>query len=278
MKKIFYKAYEWLLRFANNFKTEAHNTHSFAPSQFFQRIYLTHIANALDSRFPDGKTFRILDAGCGDGRICIALAKQGHDVVGVDSSKTAIRNAHANAAGLDASLMLVDSELRQYLSTVEDDHFEVVICFEVLSHCVDYREILQELRRVLKPGGLLFITLQPPYYYITTLLRQKKFDAALDVAENSEGLLRVATAPAYYNWQVAGEMEQLHVDAGLTLVDSIPIGKYCGYDRDGIAGIVDLEAEDVSPAYPLLYKLEMLREKPPAPPSRHVVLISTKDR
>ena len=38
------------------------------------------------------------------------------------------------------------------------------------------------------------------------------------------------------------------------------------------------EAEDVSQAFPLLYKLEMLREAPPVPPGRHVILISTKDR
>ncbi|MEV4815861.1 class I SAM-dependent methyltransferase [Micromonospora tulbaghiae] len=54
-------------------------------------------ARLLDALVPPGA--RVLDAGCGTGRVAAALAARGHDVVGVDADATLIEAARADHPG-----------------------------------------------------------------------------------------------------------------------------------------------------------------------------------
>ena len=57
---------------------------------------------------------RVLELGCGPGEILIALAQEGHDVIGLDSSERMLRRARSNVARLD-------EELQQRISFVCTD-------------------------------------------------------------------------------------------------------------------------------------------------------------
>ena len=59
-------------------------------------------------------------------------------------------------AGLDTALIQVELDLVH--TPFKDDLFEVIICCHVLEHIEDELAALRELRRVLKPGGLLFLS------------------------------------------------------------------------------------------------------------------------
>jgi SAM-dependent methyltransferase len=55
---------------------------------------------------------------------------------------------------------------------VENDSFDVVICTEVMEHVVDPQKLIQEISRILKPGGLLLLSAplgsglhQEPHHY-----------------------------------------------------------------------------------------------------------------
>jgi ubiquinone/menaquinone biosynthesis C-methylase UbiE len=96
---------------------------------------------------------RVLDLGCGDGRVTGELSRAGVEVVGVDPSAVALeraRSAHPGlefvAPGADGSLPLGDSE------------FDVVVCLHVLEHVADTQTLLSEARRVLVPGGRMVIS------------------------------------------------------------------------------------------------------------------------
>ncbi|WP_327653158.1 class I SAM-dependent methyltransferase [Micromonospora aurantiaca] len=54
-------------------------------------------ARLLDALVPPGA--RVLDAGCGTGRVAAALAARGHDVVGVDADPTLVEAARADHPG-----------------------------------------------------------------------------------------------------------------------------------------------------------------------------------
>jgi SAM-dependent methyltransferase len=102
---------------------------------------------------------RWLDVGCGDGRTAGTwLARRGCEYVGVDLSATAVERARE--AGLDARVIDDASEL-----PFEDATFAGVIAVEVLEHVFEPQRAVAEFRRVLQPGGVLFISLPNVAYW-----------------------------------------------------------------------------------------------------------------
>jgi SAM-dependent methyltransferase len=114
--------------------------------------------------FPVGPGDRLLDLGCGGGRHAFEAYRRGADVVAFDtdhgelckvSGMTAAMlaegqvppGAHARATGGDANAMPFGNEV-----------FDRVIAAEVLEHVPSDRRAMAEIARVLRPGGLLAVT------------------------------------------------------------------------------------------------------------------------
>jgi SAM-dependent methyltransferase len=105
------------------------------------------------------KNDRILDLGCGEGRHAIsAYMLADVEAVGIDLSQkdlTTTRERHQE-------FLMPDNKNRSLVISVAsgaalpfaDDSFDKVICSEVLEHIPDYRAVLSEIERVLKPGGV----------------------------------------------------------------------------------------------------------------------------
>lgn len=96
----------------------------------------------------------VLDDGCGGGRYTAAWRKLGaKPAVGVDISEINIGDARrrAEAAGLDG----IEFELSDVLNLrFAADTFDIVFSNGVLHHTTDWRRGINELVRVMKPGGL----------------------------------------------------------------------------------------------------------------------------
>lgn len=104
----------------------------------------------------DGKS--VLDLGCGGGFMSEALARKGARVIGVDPSEAAIRAAkdHAQREGLKIEYLVGCGESIPLAERTVD----CVVCVDVLEHVEDLERVLDEIRRVLKAGGLfLFDTI-----------------------------------------------------------------------------------------------------------------------
>lgn len=275
MNSLLYESYSGVLGIVNRFRGGSNDTASErSPESFFQQVYLSHINRCVGEHFGARRDLKILDAGCG--RFAVPLSEAGYQVRAIDCSKQAIEGARKNAMGANVSVDLIHGDIARESRTMKDGLFDIVLCLEVLPYLVPYRTIFAGLERVLTRGGLLFVTFQPAYYFITTLLKQRKFNAARYVTQHSEGLLRIATAPAYYNWPDTDEILRLHEASGLTSLGMIPIGKYCGFDRDGVAGILNLEDEGVADAYPRLLEIELVEKGSSVDQCRHSLFVSTK--
>jgi 2-polyprenyl-3-methyl-5-hydroxy-6-metoxy-1,4-benzoquinol methylase len=101
----------------------------------------------------------ILDLGCGTGRHVVCLARSGFSVFGLDISLEGINVTRQWLAeeGLTADLRLQNmTEALPY----EDAFFDAVISIQVIHHAeiAAIRAIAGEIHRVLKRGGLLFVT------------------------------------------------------------------------------------------------------------------------
>ena len=96
---------------------------------------------------------RVLDLGCGAGRFVAALREAGADAVGIELAAAALERARRNAAGADLRLLEPDGSL-----PLGHGEVDLVWCSEVLEHVPDTAALLNEVRRVLKRGGRLLVT------------------------------------------------------------------------------------------------------------------------
>jgi SAM-dependent methyltransferase len=98
----------------------------------------------------------LLDVGCGPGTITIDLAPRvaPGQVIGVDASGEVV--AQAKALGMETAATNVRFEVGDLFALrYEDATFDVVHAHQVLQHLADPASALVELRRVLRPEGVL---------------------------------------------------------------------------------------------------------------------------
>ncbi|WP_457207590.1 class I SAM-dependent methyltransferase [Nocardioides sp. P5_C9_2] len=109
----------------------------------------------------DVSDHRILDAGCGSGPLMSALRTNGALVTGFDVSAAMVDLARQRL-GDDADLHVAD--LAAPLP-FPDAEFDDVVASLVLHYLEDWSGPLAELRRVLKPGGRLILSVNHPAAY-----------------------------------------------------------------------------------------------------------------
>ncbi|WP_406213414.1 class I SAM-dependent methyltransferase [Streptomyces canus] len=130
---------------------------------------------------------RVLDCSCGIGTQAIGLALAGHRVVGSDLSPVAAARAAQEAAARGAGLPAAAADMRRlpFVSSV----FDVVVCADnSLAHLLtapDVAAALAGMRRVLRDGGLLVLTLRD----YDEIRRTRPGAAPPQVSEDSGGRL-----------------------------------------------------------------------------------------
>lgn len=109
----------------------------------------------------DGDT--VLDLGCGEGRHLHAMyhAAQVHAVgvdLGFDDVKKTL-NGFRSFPDLEGDFLRFSGSVANALQLpFGDDTFDVVVCSEVLEHIPDYKQAINEITRILKPGGKLAVS------------------------------------------------------------------------------------------------------------------------
>lgn len=100
---------------------------------------------------------RVLDFGCGDGALAGVLHHQlGLQITGVDTSEKGLELARQmfGQRGFEGEFRLIAG----YDSGFQDATFDIVVCSEVIEHVDSPSKMLEEMWRVLVPGGKLIIT------------------------------------------------------------------------------------------------------------------------
>ncbi len=136
----------------------------------------------------DQVTSPILDAGCGTGETALFLASRGHRVTGIDFVEEAIRRARVKAAarGLPVEFLVKDALTLGDRLSDRDERFASVIdsgLFHVFSDD-DRRRYIEELAKVVEPGGRLFLLCfsdeEPGTEGPRRVSRKKLYDAFAD--------------------------------------------------------------------------------------------------
>ena len=103
----------------------------------------------------------VLDVGCGDAGALIAFAEKGATAAGIETFETSLERGRLRASdhGVAVDLKKGAAEAIPF----PDKSFDLVMLDNVLEHVNDRPLTLREIRRVLKPGGLLYMVTPKPF-------------------------------------------------------------------------------------------------------------------
>lgn len=118
--------------------------------QAFQgRLILQHLA-----RWTRERRGSALDLGAGLGGYTVALQSAGYSVVSVDRDVSSLRAITAAAHGVEADALALP---------FGGDAFDLVLCASLIEHVGSPERLLPEIARVLRPGGICYLSF-PPFY------------------------------------------------------------------------------------------------------------------
>lgn len=119
----------------------------------------------------DFKGKRVLDLACGRGEFVRYAALKGAYSYGMDYSEASIQISKKTVADLpkevlkNINLRVMDAKKLDY----NNDYFDYVVLFDIVEHLHDWElnKCLSEVKRVLKPGGRVYIHTSPNRYMMT---------------------------------------------------------------------------------------------------------------
>ncbi len=122
--------------------------------------------------YSTSKGKNVLDIGCGNGYVLSRYAQYGANVSGVDLTEKAIElsKRRFELVGLVGNFQKIDGVNLPF----PDSHFDIVCSMGVLHHISDPRPTVDEIYRVLKPGGKMIVMLYYRYSYKYVVLFRLK--------------------------------------------------------------------------------------------------------
>lgn len=161
---------------------------------WWYRVRRSLVSNII-KRYTKRNNLNILDVGCGTGALMLELSRFGN-ISGIDMAQTAIdfcKSRGINNVRLGNALDI----------PYEDNSFDVVLALDVIEHIKEDELAMRELKRVLKPNGIL-ITFVPAFmilWGITDVIsehftRYKKKDFKKKILSSGLDIVRIS----YFNF------------------------------------------------------------------------------
>lgn len=119
-------------------------------NEYFTYEHLHRYYMAMD--FVKEKT--VLDVASGEGYGTALLSQAAGHVIGVDIDVDVVAHASNKYSGSQVKFETADIHDLPF----GDNKFEVITCFETIEHVADHQKVMNELKRVLKPDGILIIS------------------------------------------------------------------------------------------------------------------------
>jgi SAM-dependent methyltransferase len=114
-----------------------------------------------------GSGRRLLDVGCGPGFFLRTAKSRGWEATGLDPAPNAVE--FANSIGVDVQLGIIDKEFVDNATQL----FDVIHFHGVLEHVRDPLLMIEMARRILQPGGIVFLSVANDFNPIQTVLWKK---------------------------------------------------------------------------------------------------------
>lgn len=138
-------------------KSEERENQRYAKEDFCtiskeEEIMFDLLANYAQKSSSKDYPLRVLDIGCGSGRIGKKMQDLGYQVTGIDFSEEAVKKA--SEKGVQAKQANLDEGIPE-----QDDSYDVVWAGDIIEHVFDPIGLLKESCRVLKKNGIILVTI-----------------------------------------------------------------------------------------------------------------------
>jgi ubiquinone/menaquinone biosynthesis C-methylase UbiE len=143
---------------------------------------------------------RILEVGVGTGRIAMPLVERGLNLVGVDLSVPMMRELKKKILGKDSHVTLAQTDAEAL--PFPGETFDAVYAVHVYHLILNWRDALVEARRVLKPGGIFFLS----YHYRDRNSPHRKIRQKLNELARERGF--ETTRPGAKDHEFRAELEK----------------------------------------------------------------------
>jgi ubiquinone/menaquinone biosynthesis C-methylase UbiE len=171
--------------------------------------------------------WRVLDVGCGHGLYSLDLVRRDASLVGCDLQHTALTDARRTAQGLGLNGRALFLAADGAALPVPQQRFDLVVCNCVLEHIADDHAALVAMARVLRPGGLLYLSVDNADHGLALgflervrWLLRPEIAAAATVPEGLDARLDdfYSVLRRYHRC----DLEQVLSELNLTILDSRP--------------------------------------------------------
>jgi SAM-dependent methyltransferase len=174
--------------------------------------------------------YRILDIGHGDGNFSVLLRKvsNAREIYGVDCSPEAVRSAAKK--GIRSFLVNIDEQNLP----LKSNYFDAIFAGYVIEHLFNPDQLLDEIYRVLKPGGLFILAtpnLSSLYNRIALLIGFQPFSTAVSLRHDVGHMIKFYTTLSssdhikVFTYRSIIELLKIHqFDIIQTIGVKIPVG------------------------------------------------------
>ena len=122
--------------------------------------YITSIArkyfNIIDNKKSLLDGLKIIDVGCGGGLICVPMSELGARVTGLDANKNNIKAATSYAKRNKLNIEYINDTIEEY--TKSPKKYDIVLCLEVIEHVANQKEFVNNISKLVAPGGILIFS------------------------------------------------------------------------------------------------------------------------
>ena len=257
--------------------TRGHDMAADPDEAYYSEQYWHWIAEALDAAgVRAGGTG--IDLGCGQGRLTTRLAQRlsAGRVTGVDFSDNAIAAAQHNArsAGI-SNVDYVRSPIADFVQGLPASACDIALMTEVSFYYPGWRQDLDGIKRVLRPGGLLAMAFRTQYYDALSLVRAGMLEQVdMLLAQRSGALLG---GEVELTWQTSAELRELfETQLGMRIMRMTGIG-CCSGIRDDPHGTICRPSQLAPADRRDLMRLELALGPQLPDCGRYVLVIAAKE-
>jgi 2-polyprenyl-6-hydroxyphenyl methylase/3-demethylubiquinone-9 3-methyltransferase len=128
----------------------------FKPLHAINPLRIEYINLLINKHFANTQSLNLIDIGCGGGLVCVPMHESGLKVTGLDANEYNIEAANSHAKRNELNIEYIHNTVEDYIKLGKT--YDVVLCLEVIEHVANPEEFVQNISKLVAPGGLMIFS------------------------------------------------------------------------------------------------------------------------
>lgn len=119
-------------------------------------IRKSYIKSIVDKHFDSSKDLKLLDVGCGGGLVSVQMEQLGFNVTAIDANSYNIEAAKSYADRNNLDINYINVTVEEHIGS--EEKYDIIVCLEVIEHVANSKEFVDNISKLLKPGGVIIFS------------------------------------------------------------------------------------------------------------------------